>query len=218
MGYLSNNELTVDAILTKAGRAKLAKGQPLGITKFALADDEIDYTLYEPAHPLGSAYYDYSIKSTPVIEASPDQTQCMRYKLFTSTVTDLSRVPQISVPGFEAITNTWVYNIGPLPAATPYTPSTDGSRTLETYTITLGDSTLGTITSNKSATLAVTSQTSFGTAGVPVVLVTQETDSTITYTPNVSLSVGTYTTTLTITGNDTGATLSIPITLTINAA
>jgi hypothetical protein len=51
MAYLDNTEITVDAILTKKGRQKLASGQSLNITKFALGDDEIDYTLYEPAHP-----------------------------------------------------------------------------------------------------------------------------------------------------------------------
>jgi len=51
MGYLDNTSITVDAILTKKGRQKLASGQSLNITKFALGDDEIDYTLYEPAHP-----------------------------------------------------------------------------------------------------------------------------------------------------------------------
>ena len=49
MAYLDNSEITVDAILTKKGRQKLASGQSLNITKFALGDDEIDYTLYEPA-------------------------------------------------------------------------------------------------------------------------------------------------------------------------
>ena len=83
MGYLSNTELTVDAILTKKGREKLAAGGGLNITQFALADDEIDYNLYEPAHPLGSAYYDAAIKNIPVIEASPDETQVMKYKLVT---------------------------------------------------------------------------------------------------------------------------------------
>ena len=53
MAYLDNTEITVDAILTKKGRQKLASGQSLNITKFALGDDEIDYTLYEPAHPKG---------------------------------------------------------------------------------------------------------------------------------------------------------------------
>ena len=35
MGYLNGNTITVDAILTKHGRQKLAEGQSLGITKFA---------------------------------------------------------------------------------------------------------------------------------------------------------------------------------------
>ena len=56
MAYLDNTEITVDAILTKKGREKLAAGDGLNITKFALGDDEVDYTLYEPAHPKGSAY------------------------------------------------------------------------------------------------------------------------------------------------------------------
>ena len=83
MGYLDNTSITVDAILTKKGRQKLASGQSLNISKFALGDDEIDYTLYEPAHPKGSAYYDSAIKAIPIMEASPDETQVLRYKLVT---------------------------------------------------------------------------------------------------------------------------------------
>jgi hypothetical protein len=83
MAYLDNTEITVDAILTKKGREKLAAGQGLNITKFALGDDEVDYTLYEPAHPKGSAYYDSAIKAIPITEASPDETQVLRYKLVT---------------------------------------------------------------------------------------------------------------------------------------
>ena len=41
MAYLDNTEITVDAILTKKGREKLATGEGLNITKFALGDDEI---------------------------------------------------------------------------------------------------------------------------------------------------------------------------------
>jgi hypothetical protein len=81
MAYLDNTEITVDAVLTKKGRQKLASGQSLNITKFALGDDEIDYTLYEPAHPKGSAFYDSAIKNMPVLEANPDETQVMKYKL-----------------------------------------------------------------------------------------------------------------------------------------
>jgi hypothetical protein len=103
MAYLDNTEITVDAILTKKGRQKLASGQSLNITKFALGDDEIDYTLYEPAHPKGSAYYDSAIRAIPITEASPDETQVLRYKLVTlpkgTTQIPLVRlgIPSISV-------------------------------------------------------------------------------------------------------------------------
>ena len=55
MGYLNNNTVTVDAILTKKGRELLARNDgSFRITQFSLADDEIDYTLYNPNHPSGS--------------------------------------------------------------------------------------------------------------------------------------------------------------------
>ena len=57
MAYLDNTEITVDAILTKKGREKLATGEGLNISRFALGDDEIDYGLYEPAHPKGCLLY-----------------------------------------------------------------------------------------------------------------------------------------------------------------
>lgn len=90
MGYLDNSTITVDAILTKRGRELLAMGgsqtsgnNPFQITQFALADDEIDYDLWNPAHPLGSAYYGTVIENMPITEAVPDETQVMKYKLCT---------------------------------------------------------------------------------------------------------------------------------------
>jgi hypothetical protein len=96
MAYLDNTEITVDAILTKKGREKLASGQSLNITKFALGDDEIDYTLYEPAHPKGSAYYDSAIRAIPITEATPDETQVLRYKLVTLPK-GTTRIPIVSL-------------------------------------------------------------------------------------------------------------------------
>ena len=58
MGYLNNETITVEATLTKRGRELLASDSGLNITSFALADDEIDYKLYDPNHPGGSQYYD----------------------------------------------------------------------------------------------------------------------------------------------------------------
>ncbi len=89
MGYLDKTSITVDAILTKKGRELLSKGRSeFNITKFAVADDEIDYSLYDTAHPLGSNYYDSIITSMPILEAVPDETQCMKYKLVTLNSTE----------------------------------------------------------------------------------------------------------------------------------
>ena len=84
MGYLNNQVVTIDAILTKKGRELLAKGDgSFKITQFALSDDEIDYTLYNPSHPSGSAFYGEAIENMPILEAFPDETQIMKYKLAT---------------------------------------------------------------------------------------------------------------------------------------
>jgi hypothetical protein len=84
MGYLNNTVVTVDAILTDVGRQLLAQqnGQ-FKITQFALADDEIDYTLYNPNNPSGSAYYGQAIENMPLLEAFPQANQTMKYKLVT---------------------------------------------------------------------------------------------------------------------------------------
>ena len=83
MGYLDNSSVTVDAILTNKGRQILATGGQLNITQFALADDEVDYDLWNPAHTLGTNYYGAVIENMPIIEALPDETQMLRYKLVT---------------------------------------------------------------------------------------------------------------------------------------
>ena len=84
MGYLNNQIVTIDAILTKKGRELLAKGNgTFNITQFALGDDEIDYTMYNPSHPSGSAYYGEAIENMPLLEAFPDETQTLKYKLAT---------------------------------------------------------------------------------------------------------------------------------------
>lgn len=84
MGYLNNTTVTVDAILTKKGRELLAQGgNAFNITQFALADDEIDYDLWNQNHPLGDAKMGVVIENLPITEAVPDETQSMKYKLIT---------------------------------------------------------------------------------------------------------------------------------------
>ena len=71
MGYLDNTSVTVDAILTKKGREYLASGRGnFEITQFALADDEVDYTLWNTAHSLGSDYYGEIIENMVITNSS----------------------------------------------------------------------------------------------------------------------------------------------------
>tara|TARA_R110000822_G_scaffold128195_35_gene263995 strand:- start:4053 stop:4754 length:702 start_codon:yes stop_codon:yes gene_type:complete len=98
MGYLNNSSITIDAILTRKGRELLARGRnEFDITHFALADDEIDYTLWNSDHPLGTAYYGVVIENMPITEAIPDETQMLKYKLVTLPKRTI-RIPVISVP------------------------------------------------------------------------------------------------------------------------
>ena len=102
MGYLDNSIITVDAILTKKGRELLARGDgSFKITQFALSDDEIDYTLYNPTHPSGSALYGEAIENLPLLEAFPDETQVLKYKLVTLP-RGTSKLPVLDL-GFASI-------------------------------------------------------------------------------------------------------------------
>ena len=97
MGFLNKTTVTVAAILTKKGRELLAQGtEAFNITKFALADDEIDYNLFDVTHPNGSDSYGKVIENMPLLEAIPDENHVMRYKLVTLPRTT-SQMPQITV-------------------------------------------------------------------------------------------------------------------------
>ena len=103
MAILNPTTVTVDAILTTKGRELLARNDgSFQITQFALADDEIDYTMYNPNHPSGSAYYGEALENVPVLEAFPNDSQTMRYKLVTLP-RGTSRLPVVNV-GYTSIT------------------------------------------------------------------------------------------------------------------
>ena len=103
MGYLNNQVVTVDAILTTKGRELLARGDgSFNIRSFALSDDEIDYTLYNPTNPSGSAYYGEAIQNMPLLEAFPDETQMMKYKLVTLP-RDTAKMPVVTAGGISVV-------------------------------------------------------------------------------------------------------------------
>jgi hypothetical protein len=98
MGYLDNTSITVDAILTNKGRELLAQGgTAFNITQFALGDDEVDYTLWNPNDTRGSAFYGDVIENMPVTEAIPDQTKALKYRLLTLPGNNAQYLPKISV-------------------------------------------------------------------------------------------------------------------------
>ena len=84
MAYLSNTSVVVDAILTDKGRQLLSQNNgSFQITQFSVSDDEVDYTLYNPNHPSGSAFYGEAIENMPIIQAFPESQEIMKYKLIT---------------------------------------------------------------------------------------------------------------------------------------
>jgi len=97
MGLLDNDTVIVDAILTKAGRRKLAEGQPLGITQFAFGDTGVDYTLYNPNHPNGSSAYGTAITSLPQMEAVPHELVFMRSKLYGTGQRDVQNYSYVTL-------------------------------------------------------------------------------------------------------------------------
>jgi len=214
MGYLNNNVVTVDAILTTKGRELLAQNNSsFRITQFALADDEIDYTLYNPSHPSGSAYYGEAIDNMPLLEAFPQETQVMKYKL-TTLPRGTAKLPILDL-GTEAIT----IKQGAGLAVTPQTLNYLGGDTAESagYTATISDvrlmSTFEGVGINTPEVQALNSTTTIGTNVSKTVIGTTINLRATTVNTLFGSNSALYAT-LTVIGNDSGARLTIPITVT----
>ena len=205
MAYLDNTTIIVEAILTKKGRELLSSGRGLGISQFALSDDEIDYALYDSAHPLGSRYYDSAIRSLPITEPTPDETQMLRYKLVTLPK-NTTRIPQIDV-GIPSITR--AYN-GGVVAVTPST--TGGGNSRLGYTAILHNRNAGEIVGSGLDGVTVGSVPVFiGDVGLATAQVVK--GKTFEFIPNSQVTSD-VTTKITIVGNETGGSQVIPVTVT----
>ena len=215
MGYLNNQVITVDAILTKKGRELLANNDgSFRITQFALADDEIDYTLYNPTHPSGSTFYGEAIENMPLLEAFPIETQIMKYKLATLP-RGTAKLPVLDL-GYSAVT----LKQGASLAITPQTLNFLGNATaFETsgYSATISDTRLmstftGTVVGTDAAQSTNTATTTLGTNVSRTVIGSQfnlrATTVNTLFGSNTSLS-----STITFVGLDSGARLTIPVTI-----
>jgi len=214
MGYLNNSVVTVDAILTTKGRELLAKSDgSFRITQFALADDEIDYTLYNPNHPSGSAYYGEALQNMPLLEAFPQETQAMKYKL-TTLPRGTAKLPILDL-GYSSI----VIKQGASLAITPQTLNYLGGETFEAsgYTATISDvrlfSTFEGVGIDTPQAQALNQSVTLGTSVSKTVVGTtinlRATTVNTLFGSNTSLYAN-----LTVVGRDSGARITIPVTVT----
>lgn len=215
MGYLNNQIITVDAILTKKGRELLAKNDgSFRITQFALSDDEIDYTLYNPNNPSGSAYYGQAIEGMPLLEAFSDETQIMKYQL-TTLPRGTAKMPILNI-GYTNISLKQGASLSITPQTLNYL---GGTQTYETsgYNFTIGDvrtmSVFNGVGINTNASTALNSTTTLGTNVSKTVI-----GSTLNMTgTTINTLFGSQTqlqTILIVQGRDSGARVTIPITIT----
>jgi hypothetical protein len=215
MSYLQNSSVIVDAILTKKGRELLARNDgSFRITQFSLADDEIDYTLYNPNHPSGSAFYGEAIEAMPILQAYPNDTEIMKYKLITLP-RGTAKIPVLDL-GYTAI----VIRQGASLSITPQTLNYLGATsTFEQsgYVATIGDvrtmSSFNGVGINTAEATQLNSTTTIGTNVSKTVIGTTINISATTVNTLFGANTSLYTT-LIVVGRDSGARISIPVTIT----
>ena len=194
------------AVLTKKGRELLARGEnEFKITKFALSDDEVDYTLWDTTHPNGTNYYGAVIENMPMLEAISDENQSMRYKQVT--------LPKdtVRMPILELAAASYVFQrAGVTQAVSPTTRNGDDAT--DGYTFILHDSDAATMVVGEGAEINVAGATT------PIFLSEEEKKRSITVVAQrVNITSRSLTsvikTQLTVIGNKTGATFTVPLTV-----
>lgn len=215
MSYLSSTSVVVDAILTKKGRELLARNDgSFRITQFSLADDEIDYTLYNPNHPSGSAFYGEAIEAMPILQAYPNDQEIMKYKLITLP-RGTAKIPVISV-GYSSITLKQGASLSITPQTLNYLGATS---TFETsgYVATIGDvrtmAAFNGIGINTTEAASLNATTTIGT-NVSKTVIGTTINITATTINTLFGSNTTLYTTLVVVGRDSGARISVPVQIT----
>jgi hypothetical protein len=212
MAYLNNRSVVVDAILTDKGRELLARNDgSFRITQFALSDDEVDYTLYNPSHPSGSAFYGEAIENMPLLQAFPNSSEIMKYKLITLP-RGTAKIPVLDL-GYSSI----VIKQGSSLSITPQTLNYLGANsTFEQsgYVASIGDvrvlSTFNGVGINTPEATTLNTTTTIGTNVSKTVIGTTINLTATTVNTLFGNNASLYTV-LTVTGRDSGARLSIPV-------
>jgi hypothetical protein len=215
MSYLSNTSVVVDAILTKKGRELLSRNDgSFKITQFSLSDDEVDYSLYNPMHPSGSAFYGEAIEKMPILQAYPNDQEIMKYKLLTLP-RGTAKLPVLDI-GYTNI----ILRQGSSLSITPQTLNYLGATTTyeqSGYTATIGDvrsmsSFLG-VGLNTAEANSLNTTTTIGT-NVSKTVIGTTINLSATTVNTLFGSNTTISTILTVVGRDSGARISVPVQIT----
>jgi len=215
MSYLSSTSVIVDAILTKKGRELLARNNgSFQITQFSLSDDEIDYTLYNPNHPSGSAFYGEAIEAMPILQAYPNDQEIMKYKLITLP-RGTAKLPVLDI-GYNAIQLRQGASLSITPQTLNYLGATS-TYEQSGYVATIGDvrtmSAFNGLGINTPEATSLNSTTTIGTNVSKTVIGTTINLSATTLNTLFGTNSTLYTT-LVVIGRDSGARLSIPVNIT----
>ena len=215
MSYLSSTSVVVDAILTKKGRELLARNDgSFRITQFSLSDDEIDYTLYNPNHPSGSAFYGEAIEAMPILQAYPNDQEIMKYKLVTLP-RGTANLPIIDV-GYNSISLRQGASLSITPQTLNYLGATS-TYEQSGYVATIGDvrtmSAFNGLGVNTPEATALNTTTTIGTNVSKTVIGTTINLSATTLNTLFGINSTLYTT-LVIIGRDSGARISVPVNIT----
>jgi hypothetical protein len=215
MSYLSSTSVVVDAILTKKGRELLARNDgSFRITQFSLSDDEIDYTLYNPNHPSGSAFYGEAIEAMPILQAYPNDQEIMKYKLVTLP-RGTAKLPVIDI-GYNSISLRQGASLSITPQTLNYLGATS-TYEQSGYVATIGDvrtmSAFNGLGVNTPEATALNTTTTIGTNVSKTVIGTTINLTATTLNTLFGINSTLYTT-LVIIGRDSGARISVPVNIT----
>jgi len=106
MGFLdhSTNNIIIDAVLTDAGRKKMADNNgSFKIAFFSLADDEVDYTIIQKfGRTVGK---EKITKNTPIFEAQTQGNLALKYRMLTLPDPTIIRLPSLTIVGSANLAN-----------------------------------------------------------------------------------------------------------------
>jgi hypothetical protein len=175
-----------------------------------LGDDEIDYTLFNENHPDGSQFFGEAIESLPLVEAFPDENNIMIHKLVTLP-RGTTKLPILQV-GSTSVN----IGLGQQNTVSPQTFNFAGVNNIvesSGYLFTITDRRL--LTSFSGVGANATAARSIPFTGERLSQTVRGQSVTLTAISSTTLfgNNSTLTTTLTITGIDSGARITIPVTI-----